>query len=35
MGRWLLENMPRGIDLELHSRREPERTIPFLKQNTE
>jgi len=34
MGRWLLENMPRGIDLELPSRSEPERTVPFLNQNT-
>ena len=35
MGKWLLENIPRGIDLELPSRREPERTVPFLNQNTE
>jgi len=35
MGKWLLENMPRGIDLELPSRREPERPIPFLNQENE
>ena len=35
MGQWLLENMPRGIDLELPSRREPERPIPFLNQENE
>ena len=35
MGKWLLENMPRGIDLELPIRREPERMIPFLNQDTE
>ena len=35
MGKWLLENMPRGIDLELPIRREPERTVPFLNQDTE
>ena len=35
MGQWLLENMPRGIDLELPSRHEPERPIPFLNQENE
>ena len=35
MGQWLLENMPRGIDLELPSRDEPERPIPFLNQEKE
>ncbi len=35
VGKWLLENMPRGIDLELPSRREPERPIPFLNQENE
>ena len=35
MGQWLLENMPRGIDLELPSRNEPERPIPFLNQENE
>ena len=32
MGQWLVENMPRGIDLELPSRRESERPIPFVTQ---
>jgi len=35
MGGWLVENMPRGFDLELPSRREPERPIPFLNQENE
>ena len=30
MGQWLVENMPRGIDLEIPSRRESEREIPFI-----
>ena len=29
LGQWLVENMPRGIELEMPSRREPEREIPF------
>ena len=29
MGKWLVENMPRGIDLELPSRREPEFDNPW------
>lgn len=29
LGQWLVENMPRGIALEIPSRREPEREIPF------
>ncbi len=29
LGQWLVENMPRGVDLELPSRHEPERPIPF------
>ncbi len=29
LGQWLVENMPRGIELELPDRREPEREIPF------
>ncbi len=32
MRQWLVENMPRGIDLELPSRRERERPIPFAAQ---
>ena len=30
LGQWLVENMPRGIDIELPSRDEPEREIPFV-----
>ena len=29
LGQWLVENMPRGIELEIPNRREPEREIPF------
>ncbi len=32
-GQWLVENMPRGIDIELPSRDEPEREIPFVSAN--
>ena len=30
MGKWLLENMPRGTNLPVPDRREPEREIPFI-----
>ena len=30
MGQWLIDNMPRGIDLEIPGRDEPEREIPFI-----
>ena len=30
MGRWLVENMPRGTNLPVPDRREPEREIPFI-----
>ena len=30
LGRWLVENMPRGTKLELPDRREPHREIPFV-----
>lgn len=31
LGQWLVENMPRGIDLELPDRHEPShREIPFV-----
>lgn len=30
MGQWLIENMPRGIDIEIPERHEPEREIPFI-----
>lgn len=29
LGRWMIDNMPRGIDLEIPSRHEPERAVPF------
>ena len=29
MGQWLVDNLPRGIDLEIPSRQEPESEIPF------
>ena len=35
LGQWLVENMPRGIDLELPSRDEPERPIPFITEEAE
>jgi hypothetical protein len=30
LGQWLVDNMPRGTDLEIPSRREPGREIPFV-----
>ena len=30
LGQWLVENMPRGTNLEIPSRRDPERAIPFV-----
>ena len=30
LGQWLIENMPRGIDLDLPDRREKGRPIPFI-----
>ena len=29
MGQWIVENWPRGIELELPDRRDPDREIPF------
>lgn len=29
MGKWLLENMPRGQEIELPDRRDPPRDVPF------
>jgi hypothetical protein len=29
LGRWLVENLPRGYDLELPDRSEPDRPLPF------
>ncbi|MCY4136046.1 MAG: YbaK/EbsC family protein [bacterium] len=33
MGRWLVDNMPRGLNLELPDRSEPDREVPFLGEN--
>lgn len=30
LGQWLVENMPRGTDLEVPDRRESNRKIPFI-----
>ena len=30
LGQWIIENLPRGIELEIPSRRERGREIPFL-----
>lgn len=30
VGRWLVDNMPRGLNLELPDRSEPDRAVPFL-----
>ncbi len=30
MGQWLIENMPRGTELEIPDRHEPGREIPFI-----
>lgn len=35
LGQWLVENMPRGIDLALPNRDDPERQIPFSAQEDE
>ncbi len=35
MGQWLVENLPRGADLELPDRREHDRPNPFLNQENE
>ncbi|MYE47494.1 MAG: hypothetical protein F4X25_12280 [Chloroflexi bacterium] len=35
LGQWLVENMPRGIELELPSRHEPDRRIPFVDDDEE
>ena len=35
MGQWLVENMPRGANLEIPSRRESEREIPFIDETDE
>ena len=35
MGRWLVDHMPRGVELEIPDRREPEREIPFMTKEDE
>ena len=35
LGQWLVDNMPRGVALEIPSRREAGREIPFLAQESE
>jgi hypothetical protein len=34
MGQWLVDNMPRGADLEFPDRDKPEREIPFISEAT-
>lgn len=34
LGQWLVENVPRGADLEIPGRRESGREIPFLDEET-
>ncbi len=29
MGQWLIDNIPRGVNLDIPSRREPGREVPF------
>ena len=35
LGKWLVENTPRGIELEVPDRHEPERPIPFIDEEDE
>ena len=35
LGQWLVENMPRGTNLEIPSRRESGREIPFINESDE
>ncbi len=35
LGQWLVENMPRGVDLELPNHDDPERPVPFRAQEDE
>ena len=35
LGRWLVDNMPRGANLEAPDRHEPVREIPFVSQDDE
>ncbi len=34
LGRWLVENMPRGREIELPDRKDPPRALPFETQET-
>ena len=35
MGQWLVENVPRGIELQIPDRNEPGREIPFIDPESE
>ncbi len=35
MGQWLVDNIPRGVDLDVRTDRKSERTIPFTARETE
>ena len=35
MGQWLVDNMPRGTELQIPDRNEPEREIPFIDTESE
>lgn len=35
VGQWLVENMPRGTNLEIHRDRESKRAIPFIDEDPE
>ena len=35
LGQWLIDNMPRGTELEIPNRRESEREIPFITEANE
>ncbi len=35
MGQWLVDNMPRGIELQIPDRSGPEREIPFISPESE
>lgn len=35
LGKWLVENTPRGIELEVPNRHEPDRPIPFIDEEDE
>ena len=34
LGQWLVENVPRGANLEIHGARKSRRTIPFIDEET-